>query len=224
MIVAEWKKIPELKETLNGCGKVLVVGCDSCTKVCLTGGERETNTMAMALKLAFKKDGNTLETRQVTIKRQCDDEFIEPILNLAEGCDAIVSMACGIGAQLMAEKFDIQVYPGQNTTFLGVLDQENKFVEECQGCGLCVLGDFGAICPVTRCSKSLLNGPCGGSADGVCEVDSEIACAWQQIYDRLKLLGRLDRLTEVAPLKDWSTARDGGNRHMTRDDMKLQKR
>ena len=176
------------------------------------------------MRLAFKKDGNELETRQITIKRQCDEEFIDPILEMAEGCDAVVSMACGIGAQLMAEKFDIQVFPGQNTTFLGVLDQQNKFVEECQGCGMCVLGDFGAICPVTRCSKSLLNGPCGGSADGICEVHSEIPCAWQQIYDRLKLLGKLDQLTEVAPLKDWSKARDGGNRSMLRDDMKIQER
>jgi len=97
-------------------------------------------------------------------------------------------------------------------------------VEECQGCGLCVLGDFGAICPVTRCSKSLLNGPCGGSAEGLCEVNQEIACAWHQIYDRLKLLGKLERMADYVPPKDWSTARDGGNRHMVREDMKLQER
>jgi len=112
VIVADWKKIPELKETLKDCRKLLVVGCDSCTKVCLTGGERETNSMAAALRMAFRKDGRDLATKQVTIKRQCDNEFIEPILAMADGCDAVLSMACGIGAQLMAERFAIPVYPG----------------------------------------------------------------------------------------------------------------
>ena len=224
MIVAEWKKISEIKQMLQGCNRVLVVGCDSCTKVCLTGGERETNSMAAALRMAFRIDGNRLETRQITIKRQCDEEFIDPIITMADGCDAALSMACGVGVQFMADKLDIQVFPGQNTTFLGVLNEKGVFVEECLGCGLCRLGDFAAICPVTRCSKNLLNGPCGGSSEGKCEVNSEIECAWQQIYDRLKLMGKLEQLAKFEPPKDWSAARDGGVRRMHRDDIKLQER
>jgi len=224
MIVAEWKKIPEIKQMLAGCSRVLVVGCDGCVKVCLTGGERETDTMAAALRMAFRVDGNRLETKQITIKRQCDDEFIDPIISMADDCDAVLSMACGVGVQLMAERFDVPVLPAQNTTFLGVLNEKDVFVEECLGCGLCELGQFGAICPVTRCSKNLLNGPCGGSSEGKCEIDPDIDCAWQQIYDRLKKLGKLDQLAAFVPPKDWTTSRDGGPRKIVREDIKLEKR
>jgi len=74
---------------------------------------------------------------------------------------------------------------------------------------------------VARCSKSILNGPCGGSKDGKCEIKSEVDCAWQLIYDRLKALGQLNKLEEIIPVKDWSANRDGGPRKQVREDMKL---
>ena len=93
--------------------------------------------------------------------------------------------------------------------------------KRCQACGNCVLGTTGGICPIACCAKSLLNGPCGGSQNGVCEVDPDTPCAWQLIYDRMAALGRLDLLLEVNPMKDWRTSRDGGARKIVREDLRL---
>ena len=110
--------------------------------------------------------------------------------------------------------------PGINTDFLGANLDVGEWAEYCQNCGDCVLADTGGICPIARCSKSLLNGPCGGSANGKCEIDPTVDCAWQLIYDRMKALGRLDRLSEVHPPKSWKTSRDGGPRRLVREDQK----
>jgi hypothetical protein len=89
----------------------------------------------------------------------------------------------------------------------------------CQGCGNCLLAKTGGVCPVTRCSKINFNGPCGGSAAGKCEIDPDTDCAWQLIYDRLKRLGRVEKLLEISEIRDWRTARDGGPRSVRRDDV-----
>jgi hypothetical protein len=78
------------------------------------------------------------------------------------------------------------------------------------------------VCPIARCAKSLLNGPCGGSQQGKCEIDPEVPCAWQLIYDRLKAQGRLDRLLEITPARDWSTSRHGGPRRLLREDLRIE--
>ena len=123
-----------------------------------------------------------------TIERQCDAEFFEAVKGSIESCDAVLSMACGVGVQMVARLFPSKpVYPALNTRFMGTNDGAGKWSEKCLACGDCKLGLFGGICPVTRCSKSLCNGPCGGSSEGMCEVDPEtIECGWQLIYDRLK--------------------------------------
>jgi hypothetical protein len=99
--------------------------------------------------------------------------------------------------------------------------QPGEFVERCQACGDCILDLTGGVCPVARCAKSLMNGPCGGSQNGKCEVNPETPCAWQLIYDRLAKLGQLERMMEIMPAKDWSTSRDGGLRKIIREDLKL---
>ena len=148
---------------------------------------------------------------------------IEEIRYKAEQCDAILSMACGAGVQLVAEVFeDKAVYPALNTKFIGVSEGQGRWSEFCSACGDCILAETGGICPLTRCSKGLLNGPCGGSVEGKCEVDPEkLDCAWQLIYDRLKRLGRLDVLEKIREPKDWSKARDGGPRKVVREDVAL---
>jgi hypothetical protein len=105
-----------------------------------------------------------------------------------------------------------------NTTFIGVLESQGLFTEECSGCGDCELARFGGICPVTRCAKKLLNGPCGGSQDGKCELDDDIPCAWQLIIDRLKVLGQLDNLKAYIGPKDWRPSSSGGPRKLLRED------
>jgi hypothetical protein len=217
MIVAEQKPIEEIRDFVKGHKRVLVLGCGTCVTVCLAGGEREVAALAGVLRLGGK--GEMVED---TIERQCDAEFFDAsIKEKAGACDAILSLACGVGVQMAARMFpDKAVYPALNTKFMGTNDDAGQWSENCLACGDCKLGTYGAVCPVSRCSKSLSNGPCGGSADGMCEVDPEnIECGWQLIVDRLKALGKLDVLSGVAEPRDWSTTHSGGPRRLSREDV-----
>ncbi len=222
MIVAERKTIPELIEALKGHKKVLVLGCGTCVTVCLAGGEREVSIIASALRMASKLAENPLEIEEMTIERQCDNVFIEQAAEAIERNDAVLSLGCGAGVQAIAERFGTKpVYAGLNTSFIGILQEQGVWTEKCSSCGVCVLSDFGGICPVTRCAKSMLNGPCGGSQDGKCEIRPDQECAWQLIYDRLKAIGQLDKLKEIAPPKDWSKSLSGGSRKVIREDHRV---
>ena len=222
MIVAEQKPLAEIKDMLNGYEKVLLVGCGTCVTVCFAGGEKEVGILASALRMATKLDGNGIDLDEVTVQRQCEWEYIDPLAERLENYDAILSLGCGIGVQTLAERFgDKRVLPGLNTTFLGLPTEQGVWEERCQACGNCILDQTGGICPIARCSKQLLNGPCGGSQDGVCEIDPEVACAWQLIWERMSALGLIDQLMELQPAKDWSTSRDGGPRRIIRDDLRL---
>ena len=136
--------------------------------------------------------------------------------------DAVISLACSIGPQYIAEAFeDLPVYPGLNTSFMGGTAQHGIWEEYCAACGNCEIHHFGGLCPVTRCAKGLLNGPCGGSLDGKCEVNSEMECIWRLIYKRMKALGQLERLAEYISAKDWSTSLSGGPRKIIREDLTI---
>lgn len=220
MIKAQQKDIKEIAEMVADCNKVLLAGCGGCVTVCLAGGEQETKTMAAALRLIRKLSGKPLETSVYVTTRQCEPEFIEPLDEYAKDADAIISLACGVGAQYLAERYrDKWVVPALDTKFAGGTKTTGVWEERCGLCGDCILHKTGGICPVIRCAKSILNGPCGGSQDGKCELGQDVDCAWQLIYDRMKALGRLSDLTAVQPLKDWSKSRDGGPRRLTREDL-----
>jgi len=222
MIVANRKPLEEIEEMIKGYRKIILAGCNECVTVCAVGGEKEVGILASELKLSRKKDGKEIEIKEVVLERQCDHEYIEQLRSFVDEYEAILSMACGAGVQFVAEKYrGKRVLPVVNTTFLGVTEEQGVWAERCQGCGNCVLDLTGGICPIARCSKSLLNGPCGGSTDGKCEIDKEIDCGWQLIIDRLKELNILDRYEEVIPVKDWSTSRDGGPRKRVREDLRL---
>ena len=222
MIIGERKSLEEIRKMIGGYKKVLVAGCGTCVTVCFAGGEREVATLSSALRMAAKKEGNGLEIVEATIERQCDIEFIEELREKVVQADAVLSMGCGAGVQTIAETFgEIPVYPALNTRFIGRTEEQGIWSERCAACGDCILHLTGGICPIARCSKSLLNGPCGGSKDGKCEINPEMDCAWQLIYDRLKALGQLNKLEEIIPIKDWSVSRDGGPRKLIREDMRL---
>ena len=222
MIVAHRKNIQDLKAALAQHKRVLVLGCGTCVTVCLAGGEREVGMISSALRIAYKVDGEEREIREATIERQCENQFIEDVLEEVQNADAILSLACGAGVQAIAERYpNIPIYPGLDTKFIGILEDQGVWAEKCSACGKCVVGNYGAVCPLTRCSKGLLSGPCGGSRDGRCEVSPDIACGWQQIYDRLKAIGQLDRLLEPAPLTDWSQSHEGGYRKVIREDQQI---
>ncbi len=219
MIVAEQKPIAEIKRTIAPYQKLLILGCGTCVKTCFAGGEDEVATLASALRLSFKKEGREIEVEEFTVERQCEDEFIQEAAPSIARNDVVLSLACGAGVQAVARRFaEAPVLPGVNTTFLGVLERQGLFTEECLGCGNCVLAVFGGICPITRCSKKLLNGPCGGSRNGKCEVNPDTDCAWQLIIDRLKTLGQLDNLRVHVPPQDWRSSQSGGPRRLIRED------
>jgi len=222
MIVANRKPLEEILKMIQPFKKVLLLGCNECVTVCATGGEREVAVLASELRLSRAKDGGEIEVREQTLERQCDQEYIDQIRSFAGDYEVILSMACGAGIQYVAEKYRSKpVLPMVNTSFLGVTLEQGVWSERCQGCGTCILDQTGGICPIARCAKSLLNGPCGGSSNGKCEVDKEIDCGWQLIIDRLKELGQMDRYEEIIPVKDWTPSRDGGPRKRIREDLKL---
>ncbi|BAF59186.1 MAG: hypothetical protein HPY89_06430 [Pelotomaculum sp.] len=220
MIVAEQKPIGQIAEFVKDFNKLLLVGCGGCVTVCLSGGEKETEILASALRIKRRLEGRPVEIATYTVTRQCDPEFIDGLESMAREADCIVSLACGVGPQYLAERFkDKCVFPAMNTRFAGGYRARGVWEERCGLCGDCILHLTGGICPVIRCAKSILNGPCGGSQNGKCEIGKDVDCAWQLIYDRLKALGQLDRLREIIPPKDWSKSRDGGLRRMTREDL-----
>ncbi|MDY6879896.1 MAG: methylenetetrahydrofolate reductase C-terminal domain-containing protein [Thermodesulfobacteriota bacterium] len=222
MIVAERKPVEEIIESIQGSQKILIAGCNECVTVCEAGGKKEVGVLASTLRMHFMKEGEKVEIDEVTLERQCDHEYLEEIRNKIDLYDVVVSLACGVGVQFMAEKyFSTPVLPGVNTSFMGVTEERGVWSERCQGCGECILGKTAGICPISRCAKRLLNGPCGGSTDGKCELSKDLDCAWQLIIDRLKELNRLDDYEKLMPIKDWSTERAGGPRKVIREDVRL---
>ncbi|NSW89811.1 MAG: methylenetetrahydrofolate reductase C-terminal domain-containing protein [Firmicutes bacterium] len=222
MIVAEQKPIEEIIRYLEGFNKIAIAACGTCVTVCMAGGEKEALKLASVLKVKSMEQNKHIEIKVVTPKRQCDSEFLEDIAFQLEDCEAILSLGCGAGVQFMVEKFKNKpVLPGVNTKFMGVTRDVGVWTEMCQGCGDCILEKTGGICPVTRCSKSNFNGPCGGSSRGKCEINPDIDCGWQLIYDRLKVLGKLDNLYEIIPPKDWRSSRDGGPRKVEKKEVML---
>jgi ferredoxin len=221
MIVAERKPIPELLDIVSTHDNILLIGCGTCVTVCLAGGEREVGILSSAIRMAAKVAGKSIKVEELTIERQCDNVFIEQAADAIKRNDAVLSIGCGAGVQAIAERYDKPVYAGLNTTFLGVLEEQGVWGEKCDGCGDCVLADYGGICPVTRCAKSMLNGPCGGSCEDRCEIRPDVDCAWQLIYNRLKSIGQLDRLDKIAEPKDWRPSNKGGCRGTVRTDHKI---
>ena len=221
MITAEQKPLEEIKKLVGDAEKILVLGCGTCVTVCFAGGTKEVGILASSLRMATKLAGDPKQFDEETVQRQCEWEYIDPLEAKVHEYDLVLSLACGIGVQAMAERFpDVPVIPGVNTTFLGMPTEPGVFEERCQACGDCILGLTGGICPIARCSKQLLNGPCGGSQNGVCEVDPDIPCVWQLIYDRMAQRNQLDLLGEIMPPKNWSTSRDGGVRRIIREDLR----
>lgn len=222
MIIGERKPLEEILSFIEKHKKILIAGCGTCVAICMAGGDKEVALLASALKLARNKEKKPIEVLEQTVLRQCEWEFADELKDKVKACEAVISMACGIGVQTVAERFPEKiVYPGINTTFLGLPEKQGVWSERCLACGNCVLGKTGGICPIARCSKNLLNGPCGGSQNGKCEISQDVSCAWQLIYDRLKSLGELNRLEEIFLPKDWSTNRDGGPRKIVREDVQL---
>jgi ferredoxin len=217
MIVGDLKPIHEIVASLNGFNKVLVLGCGSCVTVCLSGGDREAQALARTLTDHDDFEGKSPGFETDTILRQCEQDLVATYQTLPEDIDAILSLACGAGVQIVADAFTpLPVIPALNTTFLGAAAEPGVWEEMCQGCGDCILFDTGGICPVARCAKSLFNGPCGGSQSGHCEIDPDVTCVWAAIYERLKKQKKLHRIHKIRTAKDWRPGGAAGPRKRNR--------
>ena len=222
MIVASPKSITEIGEIIEKHDRVLFAGCGTCVTVCLAGGEREVGITAYAVRMARRLKGRPIEIEQQTLERQCENEFVKDLAPAVERNEAVLSFACGAGVQALAERFPAKpVYAALDTQFLGILEEQAVWTEKCMSCGRCMLAQFGGVCPVTRCAKRLLNGPCGGSTEEHCEVSPDRPCAWQLIYKRLKAIGQIDRLDAIVPAKDWQPAWHGGARKIVRHEHRV---
>src|SRR3990170_275251 len=222
MIVAEQKPLEEIEGLIAEAKRVLVVGCGTCVTVCFAGGEKESGILASCLRMASKIDGAAKDVTHITVQRQCEWEYIDAIAEQIGEAQVVLSLGCGVGVQALAERYpQAWVVHGLNTAFMGLPTEQGVWEERCAACGSCILGLTGGICPIARCAKQLLNGPCGGSQDGECEIGRGTPCAWQLIYDRLKAQDRLHLLLEIQPAKNWSSSRDGGPRKITREDLRL---
>jgi len=204
MIVTTQKPLDEILNFISPYGKVLVIGCDGCTQP--PRGLREAKTLSQLLELAGKLNNKEFTFQQTTVAKQCDDYLAASTLRPQIGdAEVVLSLACGLGVQTMAEVFpELLIFPAQNTHFMGAEERDDGILEKrCAGCGDCLLAVTGGICPVARCTKGLLNGACGGTKDNKCELSQERDCAWVLIYDSLKRQGKLDLLKEYRPPRDY---------------------
>lgn len=215
MIVGQRKPVEEIAEMVKDVKKLVIGGCGTCVTISFAGGSKEVAELAAALKLKVKADGRVLEIRELTPLRQCEEEYSEPMKADVEWADAVLSLSCGVGVQTLAGLFpNARVLPGVNTMMLGSHSADREFKEYCGACGDCILDETGGICPIVRCSKSMLNGPCGGSTGGKCEVSQDIDCAWDLIFKKLEALERGEDWDAVKPARDWRASWHGSPRNI----------
>jgi ferredoxin len=204
MIISEKKDSKELLEKLRDYESFFLIGCSECASLCGTGNEEALDELSKLINAEGKKVTGKLvpktgcQTLGTKIELKKDKEA-------CDAADAIIVMSCGAGTQSAVEIFpDKPVYPSNDSIFLGNMTRFQMFDERCSLCGECIIDMTGGICPVTNCPKGLLNGPCGGTSDGNCEVSPDIKCAWVRIYERLNKIGRLDDMKKPMEAKDWS--------------------
>lgn len=220
MIVADRKSLAEIQDMVKKYNKILVVGCKGCVTVCNVGGLKEVQILASSLRIGRKKDNHPMEVDEQVLERQCDPEYVEQLKDDVDCYDAVISMACGVGPQFLSEAYpDQRFYPAVNTTSFGGAVAHGVWEERCAGCGTCVIHYFDGMCPIARCSKSLLNGPCGGSDNGKCEISKEVDCIWDKIVRKKMEQGRIVDILDVVPPKDWSTGGHGGPRRSIREEL-----
>lgn len=205
MIITQLKDIKEIYDMVKTYKKILIAGCDGCCQP--PRSINEAKVLGQLLELKARTEGKELTWKAITVLRQCDDRIaattVRPFL---EEYEAIVSLACGLGIVMMNQVADkILTYPAQNSMFGGVQNAgQNCFIEYCETCGECMLGETGGVCPMAGCAKHLSNGPCGGTVEGMCEVGGYTRpCAWVKIWERLKSFNRLDLFTKYRPPRDF---------------------
>ena len=204
MIISKAKEKQDVLETLKDVQTVFLLGCSECASLCGTGSPEALAAMKETLEAAGKKVSGSFIAKTGCQVLGTKVE-LKPYKEQVDASDAILVMSCGAGTQAMVELHkDKRVYPSNDTTFLGNMTRFQQFDERCSMCGECIIDKTGGICPVTTCPKGILNGPCGGTNNGMCEVSPDIECAWAKIYARMERTGELDTIREILPPKDYS--------------------
>ena len=200
--ITQPKPEEELDRLLEGISRVFIVGCGTCVTLTKTGGAEQVEAMKESL-LAKGK----MVTGQMVAPVACDELSHELIAEEGEGvraAEALVIMTCAYGVQTIGSQLGQMVVPALDTLFIGKESAAGTFQEVCQQCGQCIIGETGGLCPVTSCHKGLVNGPCGGTNAGKCEVDSNKDCVWTLIYNRLKGFDKLDLMRRYQPPKNYN--------------------
>jgi len=203
MIITEKKDYKKILSSLKGHDNIYVIGCGRCATSCSTGGEEQVAEIIKKLKADGKKIIGSC-----VIEAPCDERLVAKFSRAEKAkiakADALLVLGCGAGVQTVSDVIRLPTYPALESIFLGKTKTLGRFYELCVMCGDCALEETGGICPVARCSKHLLNGPCGGSHKGKCEVDQNLDCAWYLIFERLKELKQFDRVKKYQKPKDYS--------------------
>jgi len=203
MIVTKQKQLDDILRSVEK-GPVFLIGCSECATMCHTGGEEELQSMKNQLE---KKDIPV--SGWIVLEPAChlqnDKRLLKRHQKDLSKAKKVLVLACGNGVQTVSELLtDVDVIAGVDTLFLGEIKRGTEFEKRCSLCGECLLDVFYGICPVARCPKSMLNGPCGGTRGGKCEIDPTLECVWVVLYDLLQTKGCTARLREVQKPKDWS--------------------
>ena len=207
MIITKQKQIQKIISDIDH-KPVFIIGCSECATICHTGGEEEVKTM----KETLEKE-NIVVTGWVILDPAChlnnDKRLLRKYKEEIDKSEKILVLACGNGIQTVSEIINSQdIIPGADTLFLGEIKRANQFEKRCNLCGECIQDLFEGFCPISRCPKKMLNGPCGGSINGKCEINTELDCVWQLIYDKLKEKNKLDELNKIREPKDWSKSQE----------------
>ncbi|HEX7628653.1 MAG TPA: methylenetetrahydrofolate reductase C-terminal domain-containing protein [Candidatus Methanoperedens sp.] len=198
MIISRQKEFNDILKLLSE-KNLFIIGCGKCAKKQRVGGEPEVLDMKKKLEAAGKNI-----TGWTVLSSACSLNSWEEVMSQNPGikkADALLVMSCGGGVSVISGFAGLQVYPALDTESLGGVCCNEVVTEQCGMCGDCTIWLYGGICPVIRCPKSLLNGPCGGAVEGKCEVDERL-CAWDQIFERLKELGKLENIENMHEPKD----------------------
>ena len=204
MIISQLKPLDELLASLEEYKKIFLVGCGECSTTCKTGGEEEVLKMKGGLEKAGKIVTGFCIPSAPCVAAKLKTELAKNLKVLSQA-DAVLVLACGLGVQSFKDndRLNLAVFPASNTVFGAVMDARGNFFEKCSMCGECVLGETAGICPITLCPKGLLNGPCGGTNKGKCEVDNQKDCAWVLIYQELAKSKKLKILKEIHQPRDF---------------------
>ncbi|MBD3200071.1 MAG: hypothetical protein GF316_08650 [Candidatus Lokiarchaeota archaeon] len=212
MIITQQKDIDEIYEMVKPYDKILIAGCDGCCQP--PRSVEEAKVLGQLLELKARSEGKDLKWRAMTVLRQCDDRIAATTVRpYIKDYDAVLSLACGLGVVMLNKVFpDILTFPAQDSHYGGVQNNGNNFyIEYCESCGDCIIGETGGVCPRAGCAKHLSNGPCGGMVDGMCEVGGYTKpCAWVDIWKRLKEFDRLDLFKKYRPPRDYRTSTSPG--------------